>query len=706
SRGGASAATKLKRGLGLADVFAIATGAMLSSGFFLLPGIAAGMTGASVVLAYLASSLLIIPAMLSVAELSTAMPKSGGAYFFIDRALGPLTGTVGGVGTWFTLILKSAFAALGIGIYVAALIPGAPVVAIAIGATAVFAAINYVGAKETSGMQQVLVAVLLLVLGGFIVHGLWDGFTGRLTGGSDTQLPFLSGGIDGFLATVGMVFVSYLGLTKVASVAGEVKRPERNIPLGMFLALGVVTAIYVLGVWVVLKTLPPGELVTSAAPVTDTASSFVRWIPKGVATLLLAVAALAAFASTTNAGIMSASRYLLAMAQDKLLPAGMAEIGSRHTPGRAILVTALVTAGMLVAFDVAAVAKLAGAFQLIIFMMLHVAVLVMRESRIDGYEPGFRSPLYPWVQVFGILSPMFLIAEMGWTPVLFCLCVAIASVVWFLQYARPKVQRRGALYHVFALLGRNTCNGIEQELEELVAEMGVRPEDSYGEVVARSPVVDAKAGVGLIEALGGAAALFAQRVPLDAATVHAGLTDRVDDRLVTIVPGVVIPHARFAELDQPELVLIRSREGMPYPGGSQDTPALEAVLCLLSPEADVTLHLRLLAQIARHVAEPGFLERWRNADCPTALHRELLHDDRHIAVDLVPGSRAADLLAARSVAELELPSGTLLATVRREGEVTIPRGSTRLAMGDRLMFIGGLVGIEELRHRYDEGPET
>ena len=92
---------RLRKELGLLDVYAISTGAMFSSGFFLLPGLAAAETGPSVPLAYLVAGLFILPAMFAVAELSTAMPRAGGAYYFLDRALGPLVGTVGGLGTWF-----------------------------------------------------------------------------------------------------------------------------------------------------------------------------------------------------------------------------------------------------------------------------------------------------------------------------------------------------------------------------------------------------------------------------------------------------------------------------------------------------------------------------------------------------------------------------------------------------------------------------
>ena len=107
--------SRLKKELGLADVFAISTGAMFSSGFFLLPGIASAYAGPAVVVAYLIAAVLVIPAMLSKAELATAMPRAGGTYYFIDRSMGPLLGTIGGIGTWFSLMFKSAFALIGIG---------------------------------------------------------------------------------------------------------------------------------------------------------------------------------------------------------------------------------------------------------------------------------------------------------------------------------------------------------------------------------------------------------------------------------------------------------------------------------------------------------------------------------------------------------------------------------------------------------------
>ena len=115
---------KLKKTLGAVGIFSIAAGAMISSGLFVLPGIAFGVAGPAVILAYLLAWILVIPSLLSKAELATAMPKSGGTYFFIERSLGPLAGMLAGLASWFSISFKSAFALAGMGAFGILILPG------------------------------------------------------------------------------------------------------------------------------------------------------------------------------------------------------------------------------------------------------------------------------------------------------------------------------------------------------------------------------------------------------------------------------------------------------------------------------------------------------------------------------------------------------------------------------------------------------
>ncbi|MED5198826.1 MAG: APC family permease, partial [Gemmatimonadota bacterium] len=230
----------LKKELGLFDVYAIATGATLSSGFFLLPGLAAVGVGSGLPLAYLLAGLLIVPGLVSMAELATAMPRAGGVYYFLDRSMGPLMGTVGGFGTWIALILKSAFALIGIGAYLELFLPDVQMKPIAAVFAIGFGLLNILGAKKSTSFQSVMVVSLLILLAWFTGFGLMNIETANFSG--------MFGEASGSLvATAGLVIVSYMGLTKVASVAEEVRNPERNIPLGMFLAFGTAILVYTVG---------------------------------------------------------------------------------------------------------------------------------------------------------------------------------------------------------------------------------------------------------------------------------------------------------------------------------------------------------------------------------------------------------------------------------------------------------------------------
>ena len=168
-RGAGGPGAGLSRSLGLRHVFVLSTGAMLSSGLFLLPGLAAAQAGPSAVLAYALAGVIAVPAMLSVAELSTAMPRAGGAYYFLVRAFGPAVGTVSGVATWLSLVLKDAFALVGMSAYlnIAFDVPAKP---LAVGLIAAFTIVNVIGSKASAGLQVVLVGFVLAVMGWFIVR--------------------------------------------------------------------------------------------------------------------------------------------------------------------------------------------------------------------------------------------------------------------------------------------------------------------------------------------------------------------------------------------------------------------------------------------------------------------------------------------------------------------------------------------------------
>lgn len=702
---------RLRKELGLFDVYAISTGAMFSSGFFLLPGLAAAKTGPSVALAYLVAGLFILPAMLSVAELATAMPRAGGAYYFLDRALGPLVGTVGGLGTWLALVLKSAFALVGMGAYLAIYVD-VPIEPLAVGLTFLFMIINIVGAKETSTLQRVLVTALVAIMVFFIVQGVSAVAISTPAELGERFTPFLAFGFQGFIATVGFVFVSYAGLTKVASVAEEIRDPDRNIPLGMVLSLLTAAVVYSVGVAIIVAVLPPDELRHDLTPVATAAQAFFDWLPPGVGVGLIVAAAIAAFASTGNAGLLSASRYPLAMARDRLVSQRFERLGRFSTPTFAIVVTALLMIGCIVFLDVEGIAKLASAFQLLLFSMLCLAVVIMRESRIEGYDPGFRSPLYPWLQIAGFITPFWLIAEMGELAVVFTLGMIGLSIGWYFTYGRQRTSRAGAIFHTFARLGELQHAGLDAELRGIVKEKGLREEDPFDEVVARSSVIDLDGERPFADVLREAAATLSRRTGVSADVLRAGFEDELRAGFMPVAHGAAFPHLRIGgDLEHPTMLLVRSRPGISIEARTgrvgDDAPVrierVYAVFFLLSPEDEPGRHLRLLGHLATHVDDAGFVERWLAAGDADELRATLLREERSLLVRIDPAGPLGGW-AGRRVRDLDLPPDLLIALVRRRGHGIIPQGDLVLEAEDRLTVIGTPEAVRGLADRCGLSP--
>nr|MDP7289957.1 APC family permease [Phycisphaerae bacterium] len=293
----------LKRRLGFWSVFCIASGAMISSGLFILPGQAFKISGPAMILAYALASIMMIPAMLSKAELATAMPKSGGSYFFIERSMGALPGTLAGLAAWFSLALKSAFAMIGIGAFAQLIFPQSDlspvqwewlVKGVAISCCLIFMVLNMLSVKVTGRLQIAMVVGLLAVLAIFVVAGFPH----------VQQHPnyddFLASGFGNVFATAALVFVSFGGVTKIAAVAEEIHDPGRNIPRSMMLAWGIVSLLYIATLFVLIGTVDAAQLGAGpygdVTPLSSAASSFMGRF--GV--IALSAAGILAFITTGN----------------------------------------------------------------------------------------------------------------------------------------------------------------------------------------------------------------------------------------------------------------------------------------------------------------------------------------------------------------------------------------------------------------------
>ena len=436
--------SSLRRDLGFSSTTAIAMGAMLGTGIFIMPGIAFAEAGAAVVVAYIIAGLLVLPAVLSASEMATAMPEDGGSYVYVERGMGPILGTVAGIGNWFMLSFKGSLVLIGVVPYLVYVSPTLTeyVIPIALLLAVLFTVLNIVSTKGTGGLQFAIVGLTILAMGYFMLVGIPAIDTGQTSGAFDP----MSGGI---LAATGLVFVSYAGVIKVAAVAEEVKDPGRTIPRAMLVSLLLTTAIYVLVVFVAIGAAPdlsPGSGFVSADGEGVASLAYVADAVFGeLGVLVVVAAAVLALASTANAGLLSASRFPFAMARDGLAPARFESLSERFkTPALAVAGTGVVMMLMIVLLPVEELAKLGSAFQIVVFFLINLAVIGFREGAVAGYEPTFVAPLYPWTQLFGMGGGVLVLTQMGTVPFLGAVLITIVSIGWYFGYGRQRVDREGA----------------------------------------------------------------------------------------------------------------------------------------------------------------------------------------------------------------------------------------------------------------------
>ena len=424
---------KLERTLSLPGAIAVSIGGMLS-GIFVLPGLAVGITGSSVWLAFLVAALCILPAVLSKSELGTAMPKSGGTYVYIERAFGPLFGTIAGIGLWLSLLLKSAFSLVGLSayLYVVVNIDEAYTKAIALLALLLIFLLNVFGLKKVEKTQLFIVSTSIISLIVIIALGLTS-FDTKLTE------PVFSDGTNGFIAGVAFLYISYAGVTKIAAIAGEITNPSKNLPLTMIISLFLITTIYCLVALGLVGNVEASILATDIKPI----HTLFQTIGGDTFGLIAGVVGALTLLSMANSGVLASSRFPFAMSKDGLLPSYLAGINSKFmTPVSAILTTSTLIALAIIFLDVVKIAKLASAFKVLMFIFNELTVIVLRETNAQWYKPTFKSPMYPYVQIFGILSGIVLLAFLGVMPVVSVIGVVILGFLIFLVYG-SKSDRSG-----------------------------------------------------------------------------------------------------------------------------------------------------------------------------------------------------------------------------------------------------------------------
>jgi len=481
----------------------------------------------------------------------------------------------------------------------------------------VFTILNILSVKGASWTQILLVVLLMACLGVYIAAGSGAALAPAALA-KNRFGGFWDKGAMRIAGTVGMVFVSFGGLTTVASVAGEVRRPGRNIPAGMFAAAVVVTLIYIAATVVTIGVLDANELAGNLTPLSLAAGKFLG--PAGV--ILLSAAAMLAFVTTANSGILAASRNPLAMSRDGLLPDVLHRVSRRfHTPYVSILLTSFFMIVVIAVLDVADLVKAASTMMLVLFLMVNVAVIIMRGSRIQNYRPLYRAPLFPWLQLAGIGVYAFLIvemtAEMGMVPLLVLGGFLLIGTTWYLSYVRTRILRVSALVQwTRNVVAKEIRYGdLDRELLNIALERDDITHDRFDRIIADSPILDITEPIEAPEMFRRVAGLLSPRLEIDEKELLELLLAREAESSTVIQPGFAIPHVIVPGRKLFDVLMLRCKGGVTFSGHDA---AVHVAFILIGSRDERNFHLRALMAISFVIGDSEFFQRWLTA--PSSEH--------------------------------------------------------------------------------------
>jgi amino acid transporter/nucleotide-binding universal stress UspA family protein len=503
-----SSEVRLSREMRLLDITMIGVGAMIGAGIFVLTGIAAGVAGPGLLLAFLLNGFVTLFAAAAYAELGSSFHDAGGGYLWVKTGLKDPQGFMSGWMSWFAHAVACALYALGFGAYFQEVLPllGVPhfdlpllplAKWLAVAVVAVFAFINYRGASETGGAGNIITFGKIAVLVVFVGFGVWV-----TVHRPDWQLTFtqnfLPNGLGKVFVAMGLTFIAFEGYEIIAQCSEEVRAPEKNVPRAVFLSLLIVVPIYLLVAFAALGSaqgegMPGWQFLglKKETALVDVANGFF----KGGGIVIL-IGGLLSTMSALNATIYSSSRVSFAMGRDRNLPTWFGRVHPvRKTPHWAILASAVLIAVMAAALPIEAVASAADIMFLLLFIQVLVVLIALRKQRPDLAQ-GFKMPWVPYLPILGIVLQLglaivlFFYSPMAWLSAL--AWIALGLVVYY-TYARRRdrayeqlvavreaAQRRN--YRILACVGNPQRAGIILDAAVAVAQR------YEGELIALSVV--------------------------------------------------------------------------------------------------------------------------------------------------------------------------------------------------------------------------
>ena len=411
----------IQRSLGLFGATSVGVGAIVGGGVLALSGIAFATTGPSAIIAFALNGVIAVLTALSFAEMAAAFPESGGTYTFSKKVLSAPAAFMVGWVIWFASVMAGVLYALGFAFYAAGAIdhllrllmvslPFSMTDRVGILFLALLATTYYsfslMYKSDGGGQWATWGKVVMFTI--IITTGLWYLAGKPISSFQKPLTPFFAGGPKGLFLSMGYTFIALQGFDLIAAVAGEIKKPEKNIPLAMMLSLGIALAIY-LPLLFVIATAGVGSgqnilLMSRGNPETVIAVAVQHYLGF-FGYWLVMVAAILAMLSALRANLLAASRIAMTMARDRALPHQLERISkSRKTPIPATLLTMLmVTIILLMIPDVAKAGAAASLIFMVSFALSHWTAILAR-LRTGSKSMPFLVPWFPATHIAGAVA--------------------------------------------------------------------------------------------------------------------------------------------------------------------------------------------------------------------------------------------------------------------------------------------------------------
>jgi amino acid transporter/nucleotide-binding universal stress UspA family protein len=404
----------------------IGVGAMIGAGIFVLTGIAAGVSGPASILAFALNGGVTLLTAFAYAELASAIPRAGGGYSFVRMAFPGAVGFTAGWMLWFAYTVACSLYALGFAgyfwefflKYMPEFAHGAmglvgeqgAVLLVTLLVGVLFIRLNVRGTEVTGFAENVLTVSKLVVLAIFVFYGLKQ-VAAEPVAATESFNPFFPMGAGGVLVAMGLTFIAFEGYDLIATVAEEIKQPEKNIPRATFIALAITMTMYLLILFVSLAAVDAGDTPSwqflgkyKETAIVRAAEDFMPAF--GVA--IIVFGGLLSTMSALNATVMAASRVAFSMGRDAWLPASIAKIDpKRRTPRVAIIATGAILLVMALTLPIETIGSAASVIFLLTFALVNLSVIVLRRKAPE-IKRRYKVPFYPYVPILGIGLNVFL----------------------------------------------------------------------------------------------------------------------------------------------------------------------------------------------------------------------------------------------------------------------------------------------------------